>query len=392
MSRPDTSRLPAAQTAMPHRAVDPVMLFFDLVYVFLITELNGVLRAEEGWRGIVHCAVLLALVYWQWVLVTVQSSIRDASTSRHRFVIMLLMLIAMVSAVALSWAFGDRALLFAVTCWTSRLVITFLLARSGSSRAFRMDLTSSLIQGPLLLGGAALGGAGQLALWSLAALSEITAPFLHSRTMRAQRYDVGNVVERFSLLIIVALGETIVSIITPQADLERLSWTGLGGLVAAFVLVGGLWWAYFHHSLDLMEHYIGRARVPFFAVRTLLAYGHLALAAGLIALAAGLHHVMEEPNHRVPMEAIVLLCGGVVVFLAMFAVVRLRNARRIYRSRVVACLLCLALIPAGTRMSGLLLVALLAAVAVAECAWETLSPRSAGVPGHEELAHLAATV
>ena len=223
MSRPDTSRLPAAETAMPHRAVDPVMLFFDLVYVFLITELNGVLRAEEGWRGIVHCAVLLALVYWQWVLVTVQSSIRDASTSRHRFVIMLLMLIAMVSAVALPRAFGDRALLFAITCWTSRLVITFLLARSGNSRAFRMDLTSSLIQGPLLLGGAVLGGAGQLALWSLAALSEITAPFLHSRTMRAQRYDVGNVVERFSLLIIVALGETIVSIITPQADLERLS-------------------------------------------------------------------------------------------------------------------------------------------------------------------------
>jgi len=92
------------------------------------------------------------------------------------------------------------------------------------------------------------------------------------------------------------------------------------------------------------------------------------------------------------MEAAALLCGGVVVFLAMFAVVRLRNARRIYRSRVVAGLLCLALVPAGTRMSGLLLVALLAAVAVAECAWETLSPRSAGVPEHEELAHLAATV
>ncbi|WP_273166436.1 low temperature requirement protein A [Actinomyces israelii] len=391
MSRPDASQSPAAKTLMPHRAVDPVMLFFDLVYVFLITELNGVLRAEEGWRGIVHCAVLLALIYWQWALVTVQSSIRDASTSRHRFVIMLLMLIAMVSAVALPQAFGDRALLFAVTCWTSRLVITFLLARSENSKAFRMDLTSSLIQGPLLLGGAALGGAGQLALWSLAALWEITGPFLHSRAMSAQRYDVGNVVERFSLLIIVALGETIVSIVTPQADLEHLSWAGLGGLVAAFILVGGLWWAYFHHSLSLMEHYIGRARITFFAVRSLLAYGHLALAAGLIALAAGLHHVMEEPNHRVPAESTALLCGGVVVFLAMFAVVRLRNARRIYRSRVVACLLCLALIPAGTRMSGLLLVALLAAVAVAECAWETLAPRSAGVPEHEELAHLAAT-
>ena len=392
MSLPGAGQSPAVEAAIPHRAVDPVMLFFDLVYVFLITELNDVLRAETGWRGIVHCTVLLALIYWQWVLVTVQSSIRDASTSRHRFVIMLLMILAMVSAVALPQAFGERALLFAITCWTSRLVITFLLARSENSNAFRMDLTSSLIQGPLLLGGAVLGGAGQLALWSLAALSEITAPFLHSRTMSAQRYDVGNVVERFSLLIIVALGETIVSIVTPQAELEHLSWSGLGGLVAAFILVGGLWWAYFHHSLGLMEHYISRARVPFFAVRSLLAYGHLALAAGLIALAAGLHQVMEDPHHHVPVESAALLCGGVVVFLSMFAVVRLRNARQIYRARVVAGLLCLALIPVGTRMTGLLLVTLLAIVAVAECAWETLAPRSAGVPDHGELAHLAAAV
>lgn len=124
-------------------------------------------------------------------------------------------------------------------------------------------------------------------------------------------------------------GETIVSIVTPQADLEHLSWAGLGGLVAAFTLVGGLWWTYFHRSLALMEHYISRARTPFFGVRSLLAYGHLALAAGLISLAAGLHHIMEEPHHHVPMESAVLLCGGVVVFLAMFAVMRLRNARRI---------------------------------------------------------------
>ena len=212
---------------IPHRPVDPVMLFFDLVYVFLITELSGVVRAEPGWRGLARAAVLLALVYWQWVLVTVQSSLRDASTSRHRVVVMLLMLIAMVSAVALPRTFGDRALPFAATCWGSRLVITFLLARDENSRAFRMDLASSLVQGPLLVGGALLGGAGQEAiLWAAAALWEVTGPFRHVRAMSAQRYDVGNIVERFSLLIIVALGETIVSIVTPQAELERLSWSG----------------------------------------------------------------------------------------------------------------------------------------------------------------------
>ena len=366
------------------------MLFFDLVYVFLITELNGVIREESGWRGLAHAGVLLVLIYWQWLLVTIQSSLRDASANRHRLTIMTLMVIVMVSAVAVPRAFGERALIFATSCLLSRLVITFRLARHENSNAFRMDLVSSLIQGPLMLGGAIMGGNGQLALWTLAALWEITGTLRHSRTMSAQRYDVGNVVERFSLLIIVALGETIVSIATPQTGIEYLTWGDLGGLAAAFVLVGGLWWAYFHHSLGLMEHYINRARVPFRAVRSLLAYGHLVLAAGLIALAAGLHHAMEEPHDRVPVETSALLCSGVIVFLAMFAVIRLRNAHKIYRSRIVACALCLALIPAGPHMSGMLLVSLLALITVAECLWETLAPAGAGVPDLGELADRAA--
>lgn len=375
---------------IPHRAVDPVMLFFDLVYVFLITEINDVIRQEPGWMGVAHAGILLVLIYWQWTLVTVQSSLREASSSRHRAVIMLLMMIAIINAVALPQAFGERALIFAAACWASRLVITFLLARDGNSKAFRMDLTSSLIQGPFILGGALLGGNGQLALWALAALVELNGPLLHSRSMRTQTYDVGNIVERFSLLVIVALGETIVSITAPQTELEHLTWNSFMALVSAFVLVGGLWWSYFHHSLGLVEHFIGRALTPFLAVRNLLVYGHLVLVGGLIALAAGLHHVMAEPMHHVPMGTTVLLCGGAVVFLAMFAVVRLRNAHSIYRSRVVACALCLALVPLGTHMSGVTPVWLLAVVVVAECVWETLAPTSAGVPEREELAGLAA--
>ena len=139
------------------------MLFFDLVYVFLITELNGVIREETGWRGLAHAGVLLVLIYWQWLLVTIQSSLRDASTNRHRLTIMTLMVIVMVSAVAVPRAFGERALIFATSCWLSRMVITFRLARHENSNAFRMDLVSSLIQGPLMLGGAIMGGNGQLA-------------------------------------------------------------------------------------------------------------------------------------------------------------------------------------------------------------------------------------
>ena len=99
---------------------------------------------------------------------------------------------------------------------------------------------------------------------------------------------------------------------------------------------------------------------------------------------------MEELRDHVPMETSALLCSGVIVFLAMFAVIRLRNAHRIYRSRIVACVLCLALIPAGPHMSGMLLVSLLALVTVAECLWETLAPAAAGVPDLDELAERAA--
>lgn len=155
-------------------------------------------------------------------------------------------------------------------------------------------------------------------------------------------------------------------------------------------MVGGLWWAYFHRSAGLMEHYIERARVPFFTVRSILVYGHLALVAGLIALAVGFEHVLEDPRHLVPLDTTALLCCGAMAFLAMCSVIRLRSARKIYRSRVLACVVCLLLIPVRPHLSGVVLLGLPAAVTVAECAWETLAPASAGVPDRDELADMAA--
>lgn len=380
----------SAPRALDHRPVDPVMLLSDLVYVFLITEVSGVLRGEPGMLGVARAGVILALVYWQWVLVSVQTSLRDMSTAPNRFTVMLLMLVAMVSAAAVPEAFNDRATVLAVSCTASRFLITGLLARSENSRAFRMDLLASLIQAPLLIAGAIVGGTAQLVLWAGAALYEISGPLIHSRTMRAQRYDVGNVVERFGLLIIVALGETIVSICTPQAELSELTTADLAVLVAAFVLVVGLWWAYFHRGAALMEHYIANAAVPFLPVRNQLAYGHLVLVAGLIAIAAGFHHVVADPHHPADARSAALLCAGTISFLGMFAVVRLRNIHRVYVSRMVASGICLLLIPVGMRVSGLVLVSALAAVAAAQCAWETLAPRSAGVPERDELAAVAA--
>ena len=226
-----------------------------------------------------------------------------------------------------------------------------------------------------------MGGNSQLALWALAALWEITGPLRHSRAMSTQRYDVGNVVKRFSLLIIVALGETIVSIATPQTELEHLTWADLGGLVAAFIIVGGLWWAYFHHGDRFILMRFKQVDAGTDVVRSILAYGHLVLVAGIILVAVGFHAAVDDPQEALGPGPSLLLGCGTALFLAEFVLIRWNAFRAVYRSKLVGALGAVVLGAAG---AALVTVSLLSALVVAIDAWEILAPRSAGMPRPEE--------
>lgn len=366
-----------------HRRVDEVMLFLDLVYVFAVAGISAVLR-EGGAVSVLRGVILLAVIYWLWCITSIQMSMRDASRDRSRLVVLLIGLVTLVMAICVPDAFGRRALVFALSCWAARVLIVLGLVRS-TWRVFLPDVVGVVVTGPLLTAGALLGGRGQLVLWSAAALTEFVSPMLLRVRMRAASHDAENVVERFGLLVIVALGETLVGVGEPLSEAGRVSWQQGAALVAAFALIAGLWWSYFHHSSGLVLRRLETADTPFDVVRGLLVYGHLLFVGGIIAVAAALHLVFEETTEPAGWFAASLLCIGTIAFLTVFLVVRLRVFRRLYRSRLLGVVATAALVvPSATVLPAWISLAAVAAVVVAVALWETLAPVSAGVPRHDE--------
>ncbi|WP_181575138.1 low temperature requirement protein A [Actinomyces sp. Z5] len=370
-------------TALPHRPVDTVMLFLDLVYVFAVAGISGLLR-DNGALGLLHGAVVLAVIYWLWCITSIQASMRDVTTNHNRLVVLALALVTLAVAITVPHAFGTHALAFALACWAARGVL--LIGMVGTAwRVFTPDLVGVVLTGPLLVAGALLGGNAQLGLWGAAALLELVSPSLQRRRMRAVSYDAENVVERFGLLVIVALGETVVGIGEPLSEAEAIDWRQAVAVIAAFALVGGLWWSYFHHSSGLVLRLLETAGTPFDVVREVLVYGHLVLIGGIIAVAAGFHSVLEEPDAPMGWKMAVLLCLGVAAFLAVFLHVRARVFSKLYRSRLAGMLAAALLAPlAATTLPGWAALAAAAGIALVVSAWETLSPTSAGLPAPED--------
>ncbi|MBM6979983.1 MAG: low temperature requirement protein A [Actinomyces succiniciruminis] len=363
--------------------MDTVMLFLDLVYVFAVAGISGLLRAD-GTLGLIHGVIVLAVIYWLWCITSIQASMRDVTTNRNRLVVLALALVTLAVAITVPQAFGAHALAFAVACWAARGVL--LVGMVGTSwRVFTPDLLGVVATGPLLVAGALLGGNAQLGLWAAAALLELVSPSLQRRRMRNLRYDAEHVVERFGLLVIVALGETVVGMGEPLSEAETIDWQQAVAVLAAFVMVGGLWWSYFHHSSGLVLRLLETAQTPFDVVREVLVYGHLVLIGGIIAIAAGFHSVLEEPEAPMGWKMAVLLCLGVAAFLAVFLHVRARVFSRLYRSRLAGMLAAALLAPlAATTLPGWTALVAAAGITLAVSAWETLSPTSAGLPALED--------
>ncbi|WP_316668251.1 low temperature requirement protein A [uncultured Propionibacterium sp.] len=377
------ARFPDAMAAPGHHRVDEVMLFLDLVYVFAVTGISGVLQ-DGGAVAVQRGVILLAVVYWLWCITSIQVSMRDASTDRNRLVVMLIALVSLVMAISVPHAFGRSALSFALSCWAARALIEFGLVRS-TWRVFLPGLVGVVLTGPLLTAGALLGGRRQLLVWSIAALVEFASPMLLRPRMRVARYDTENVVERFGLLVIIALGETLVGIGEPFSELEHVSWQESVALVAAFVLVAGLWWSYFHHSSGLVLRRLETIDTPFDVVRELLVYGHLFFVGGIIAVAASLHLVLEDAAEPAGWFAASLLCIGTVAFLVVFLLVRLRSFRRLYRSRLAGTIVSAVLVvPCATLLPGWAALSAVALAVLAVAMWETLAPIPAGVPQADE--------
>jgi low temperature requirement protein LtrA len=355
--------------------VTPLELFFDLVFVFALTQVTTFMSADPTWAGVGKGMLILAALWWTWGAYAWLTNEIDPNEGSARLAVFGAMAAMFVAALAVPHAFDTDAVLFGLAYFAVRLMHIVLFAEATPhvdvrQAAFRLARTA--IPGPALLVVAGfVDGKAQIALWVLALAIDYSGPYVFG--VRGFSVSADHFAERYGLIVIIALGESIVAIGIGAAGIE------LDALVVTAAILGlalacALWWAYFdvvalvarRKLVEAKGH--ERARLA----RDSYSYLHLPMFAGIVLIALGAKKVLahvDEPLETVPAFA---LCVGVALYLLSHDAIRYRSVRTVNRRRCVAGVVCAALTPAATRVDGVVALALVAAVAIAFVAHETL--------------------
>ncbi len=360
--------------AAEEKRVAPLELFFDLVFVFALTQVTALMSEDPSWGGLGRGMLVLSLLWWAWAAYAWLTNYVAAEEDRERLLMVAVMGAFLISALAVPEAFGDNALLFAVAYAVARWLHIFIFAEANddvdAGEAIRRLARTALPAPALLIVGALLEGDAQIVLWTVALAIDFAGPFVFG--VRGFRVSAGHFAERFALIVIIALGESIVAIGTGLEgglDLGTVT-ASLLGLVVAF----GLWWAYFDVVAIVSERRFrdseGEERLRI--ARDSYSYLHLPMIAGIVLVALGvkktLAHV-DEPLETIPAVA---LFGGIALYYMGHVGFRLRNVRSVNRPRLAAMLVCLPLILVGTEVDALLALALAAALTSSVIGYETI--------------------
>jgi low temperature requirement protein LtrA len=337
--------------------VTPLELFFDLVFVLALTQCTALMVDNTSWEGLAQAMVVLALLWWTWTGYAWLTSVIDPEEGAVRLALLASMAALLIAALAVPDAFGERALEFALAYAVVRAahIALFVLASRDDPmlRHSVAGLATSTGAGVgLLLGGGLLGGAWQAVLWALALLIDMGGPYFFGA--EGWRLVPGHFAERHGLVVIIALGESIVAL-GVGADLG-LTLGVTATAVLGIVLVFELWWLYFDvvaiaNVWRLVRSPAGREQNEL--ARDVYSYLHFLLVAGIVLGALGLHEVLAhayDPLKVVPAFAVL---GGVAAYLLGHVVIRLRGAHTLNRQRLALAFVLFALVPAAVEVPAL---------------------------------------
>jgi low temperature requirement protein LtrA len=379
----------ATTTTMPAEPVDagteeqkvtPLELFFDLVFVFAFTQVTGLMSANPTWEGVGQGMLVLAAVWWAWGGFAWLTNSLHSDDGIARLGLMAAMAAMLIAALAVPEAFGDDSVVFGLAYLAVR-VIHIAVYVYGAPDAHNRDairqLAPGLLAAPALIAVAGfLDGGAAAGLWIVALLIDYGTPYL--RDVSGFTVSPSHFHERFGLIIIIALGESIV------ATGSGLDATGLtGGVVvtatAGLVIAAAQWWAYFDVVALVVVRLFARATGPEQARLARDSYGvlHLLLIAGVVLVALGLKKALAHTDESLETVPAVALCGGAALYLLGHVAIRLRNLGTINRQRLFTALVLLALIPFATSVDALVAVLVVALVHVALISYEAVRFRDA---------------
>jgi low temperature requirement protein LtrA len=352
----------ATETAVAERRTRPVELLWDLVFAFAVTQVITLLLHDMTWRGFGRAMLALALVWWAWSAFVWVANAFDDEARALRLVLLTAMVFIFLAGLALPYAFRNRATLFASTYIVVRLLHLGLYAEASR----RGDAAWSAIVGfaitvvigmALLLAGSFLGVGARTALWVCAAAIDYAGPawITRDRLRALQRVAVAHFAERYSLFVIICLGESIVAIgVQASAHLTPHAVVVFSLCVLATI---GLWWSYFDELASTAEDRLRRHQDPVLAAADAYSYLHLLIVAGIIIFAVG---AKLEITHSGPGG--LPLVGGVALYLLGQAGFAWRMHGSVDRMRGAAAVLLFALCPFAHEFAGWLAAALVAAV------------------------------
>jgi low temperature requirement protein LtrA len=370
-------------------------LFFDLVFVFAITQISHLLASHLSWAGLGQSALVLLVVWWSWNYTTWVTNELDPESIVVRLMLMAVALGSLLMAVAIPKAFGARALLFAgsyVAIQIGRhLFLTLGSAEAGTverERAARV-LAWFAAAGPFWIAGGLTHGTTRTALWLAALAIDYSGPFTlywipgRSR-MASAAWDVqtGHFAERFQLFVIIALGESIVATGATTSGLH-LGAARVAAFVLAFLGTAALWWLYFDYAARIAERRLELSPDRTRLARDAYTYLHVLMVAGVIVAAVGDEIAIAHPTTRLSAAQVAAVVAGPAIYLLAQALFRLRMAGSLSGPRLGGAVACAAVGATGAVAPALVpaaLVVLVLAGVIASEQWAAARRRARGEP------------
>ena len=364
MTRPTNA--PTTHEQGPKR-VGFLELFFDLVFVFAITQLVSVLHDDHSATGWARAGILLWLVWWAWSQYTWTANAVDVDGRTTRLFLLAATLAMLLAASAMPQAFDDDGLAFALPYVAVRLLGLGLYRfgqRGTIDRAALRTYLPVALGGPVLvLVGGLLDGTPRTIVWTVAIATDLASVIAAGRG--EFRIDPHHFVERHGLIVIIALGESVIAVGATATDVGLTSTVTL--LVAvAFVAVAAMWWCYFDWVHGAIQERLAReddGRRRGHLARDLCTLGHLPIVAGIVVVAAAIEEALLHPDEPLPWFGATALALGGGLYLAGFVIGNLRATGRVLVPRLVGLVVVVVgALAFGTRIDPLPTVGLVAGV------------------------------
>lgn len=344
--------------------VTPLELFFDLVFVFALTQVTAFMADEVSWHGMLRGALVIMLLWWAWTGYAWLANVASAEERPIKLAILTGMVAMFVLALCIPEAFDDlpgglHGPVVLALCYlifrAMHLVMFLIVSRedAGLRKQVLRFAFSVIASSAVLLVASQFQGWLQTGLWVLALLADYVGTALGG--FRGWRLPApGHFAERHGLIIIVGLGESIVAIGVGVAQ-QPISWAIVVASVLGLILSSALWWAYFDVSALLGEHALASEPVETRArlARNAYSYAHLPLMVGIVLMAFGLEKVLEyvsdSSEHSLtdplPGVALAALVGGAMIYLLGHVLFKWLTTHTVSVVRLVAAVVLLAAVP-----------------------------------------------